>query len=155
MRASSRSPYQTDESVVAVQTDLFPSKKDALQDTFKTLRKTLGIYTTRAVADPPAVLVRRVDLRRLESTVEPSSEDAGTNGIEPNTHSFIVKIWLEETAKEAGLARWRGHITHVPSGDRRYLKDLDDVPAFMAPYLEKMNVHLGFRWKIRQWLHRF
>jgi hypothetical protein len=63
--------------------------------------------------------------------------------IEFNTHSFIVKIWLEETAEEAGQARWRGHITHVPSGERRYVQDLDDIAAFIAPYLEKMGVKLG------------
>jgi hypothetical protein len=85
--------------------------------------------------------------------VEPICEDAETNGVEPNTHSFIVKIWLEETAEEAGLVRWRGHITHVPSGKRGHLKDLRDAPSFMAPYLERMNVHLGFFWKVRQWLH--
>jgi hypothetical protein len=86
--------------------------------------------------------------------VELSSVDAESNGLEPNTHSFIVKIWLEETTEEAGLARWRGYITHVPSGKRQHLKDLRDVPFFIAPYLEGMNVRLGFLWKVRQWLHR-
>jgi hypothetical protein len=56
------------------------------------------------------------------------------------THSFIVKIWLEETAEEAGRATWRGHITHVPSGERRYLKKLDEITAFIRPYLQEMGV---------------
>lgn len=86
--------------------------------------------------------------------METGSEDATTNTIEPNTHSFIVKIWLEETAEEAGSAQWRGHITHVPTGKRRYLKNLLDVCLFLLPYLEEMNVHLGFLWKVRQWLRR-
>jgi hypothetical protein len=60
--------------------------------------------------------------------------------IEFNTHSFIVKIWLEETAEEAGEATWRGHITHVPNGERRYVQDLDEITAFIAPYLERMGV---------------
>jgi hypothetical protein len=60
--------------------------------------------------------------------------------IEFNTHSFIVKIWLEETTEEAGQATWRGHITHVPSGERRYVQDLGDIAAFIAPYLERMGV---------------
>ena len=93
-------------------------------------------------------------LRKLESTVELPSKDVGSSGIEPSTNSFIVKIWVEETAEEGGVARWRGHITHVPSGQRRYFEDLDDLPLFMAQYLEKMNVHLGIRWKIRKYLHR-
>jgi hypothetical protein len=98
--------------------------------------------------------MHRADLANVESIVDESCEDARTDAIEPNAHSFIVKIWLEETVEEAGLARWRGHITHVPSGERRYLKDLNDVLFFIAPYLEKMKVKLGFLWKVRKWLHR-
>ncbi len=59
---------------------------------------------------------------------------------ELDTHSFIVKLWLEETAEENGRATWRGHITHVPSGTRRYLKDLEDIVSFIKPYLEAMGV---------------
>jgi hypothetical protein len=62
--------------------------------------------------------------------------------LESNTHSFIVKVWLEETAEEVGQATWRGHITHVPSGERRYLQDLGKIAAFIAPYLEEMGVKL-------------
>jgi len=53
---------------------------------------------------------------------------------ETSTHPFIIKIWLEETVEEASQATWRGHITHVPSGERCYLKDLDDITAFVAPF---------------------
>ena len=74
--------------------------------------------------------------------------------LEVNTHSFIVKIWLEETAEEAGQAIWRGHITHVPSGERQYLTGLDEVVAFIAPYLEQMGVRLAWCWRARQWLKR-
>jgi len=55
--------------------------------------------------------------------------------VEPSTHSFIVKMWLEETAEEAGRELWRGHITHVPGGERRYVKDLQEVSEFIASYL--------------------
>lgn len=73
---------------------------------------------------------------------------------ESTTHPFIVKIWLEETAQEAGRAKWRGHITYVPSGERRYLQDLDDILAFIAPYLEGMGVNLGIWWRVRRWLSK-
>ena len=63
--------------------------------------------------------------------------------LESNTHSFIVKIWLEETTEEAGQASWRGHITHVPNGDRRHLKDVSEITAFIEPYLRGMGVKLG------------
>ncbi len=68
------------------------------------------------------------------------------------THSFIVKIWLEETAEEASQAIWRGHITHVPSGVRRYLKHMDDITDFIAPYLERIGVNMGIRWRVGRWL---
>lgn len=66
------------------------------------------------------------------------------------THSFIVKIWMEETAHEAGRATWRGHITHVPDGQRQYVEDLDAVADFIAPYLEEMGVNLGLGWRARR-----
>ncbi len=59
------------------------------------------------------------------------------------TQSFIVKIWLEETLEEAGQIRWRGHITHVPSGDRRYAQTLDDLVAFIEPYLLQLGARSG------------
>lgn len=56
--------------------------------------------------------------------------------LEPDIHSFIIKIWLKEVSEQSGRAGWRGHITHVPSGRRRYLRDLDEIVAFIYPYLE-------------------
>lgn len=56
------------------------------------------------------------------------------------SHSFVVKVWLEESLEEAGEAVWRGHITHVPSQERRYLHALDDIIDFIGPYLERMGV---------------
>jgi hypothetical protein len=61
---------------------------------------------------------------------------------EANTHPFIIKIWLEETADEAGVATWRGHITHVPSGTRRYVERLADITAFIVPYLKEMGIQV-------------
>jgi hypothetical protein len=74
---------------------------------------------------------------------------------EGNTQSFIVKIWLEETAEEARQPSWRGQITHVSSGERRTFSRLSDVPAFMVPYLESMGVHAGFWQRVRERLGRW
>jgi hypothetical protein len=71
-----------------------------------------------------------------------------------NIHSFIVKIWLEETVDEAGRATWRGHITHVLSGERRYIKDLEDTMIFLMPYLQGMGVKVKMSWRINIWLKR-
>lgn len=58
--------------------------------------------------------------------------------------SFVVKVWLEETVEEAGRAKWRGHVTHVASGERRYLESLTGVGAFIRPYLERWGVKFSF-----------
>jgi hypothetical protein len=61
---------------------------------------------------------------------------------EQEPQSFVLKIWVEETAEEAGQVKWRGHITHVPSYSRRYVQDLDEIVLFVAPYLEQLGVRL-------------
>ena len=65
-------------------------------------------------------------------------DGVGMDLSEAHTHSFIVKVWIEETVKEAGQAIWRGHITHVLDDERYYIQDLDEIAAFIVPYLEKM-----------------
>jgi len=74
---------------------------------------------------------------------------------ESTTHSFFVRIWLEETAQEVGHATWRGHITHLPDGARRYIEDLDAILTFIRPYLQQAGVRLGVRWRLRRWLNRW
>jgi hypothetical protein len=71
---------------------------------------------------------------------------------ESEIHSFIVKVWLEETVEEAGRAKWRGHITHVRSGERRYLQRLSGIGDFIMPYLERMGVRAGILRRLRQLL---
>jgi hypothetical protein len=67
-------------------------------------------------------------------------------------YSFIIKVWIEETAEEAGQATWRGHITHVPGGERRYIDSMDDIIAFISLYLEGMGVQFGLRGRASRWL---
>ncbi len=74
--------------------------------------------------------------------------------IEPDTQSFIVKVWVEESAEQGKPGVWHGHITHVPSGQRRYLKSLREIQDFIAPHLEEMGIKLGVRWRVRRWLER-
>lgn len=71
---------------------------------------------------------------------------------EADTHPFIVKIWAEETAEEAGQATWRGHITHIPSGKRQYITSLDDIAVFISPYLEEMGVRPRRLRQVKRWL---
>ena len=76
------------------------------------------------------------------------------DSLEPDAQSFIVKVWVEEGNGEAGQGVLRGHITHVMSNERRYLKNLGEIEDFISPYLEEMGVKLGIRWRIRRWLKR-
>ena len=68
---------------------------------------------------------------------------------QPDTQSFVVKDWLEETVEEAGRARWRGRVTHVTSGERRYLENLSGIAAFIKRYLERWGVKFGVFQRLR------
>jgi len=74
--------------------------------------------------------------------------------LESTSQSFIVKVWVEDSREAGGHGAWHGHITHVPSGKRYYVKNLDEIPDFIAPHLEAMGVKLGMRWRLRRWLKR-
>lgn len=74
--------------------------------------------------------------------------------LEPGAQSFIVKVWVEDDTEADGQGEFRGHITHVTSHERRYLKNLGDIEDFITPYLEDMGVKPGIRWRIRRWLYR-
>jgi hypothetical protein len=69
-----------------------------------------------------------------------------------SVHSFIVKVWLEEEATRNSDSIWHGHITHVPSGEKRYLKNLDQIALFIQPYLEAMGIEFGLSEQIRKCL---
>lgn len=74
--------------------------------------------------------------------------------LENNTHSFIVKIWIEEIADDTSNVLWRGYITHVSSGARQYLKELSDIIDFVQTYLEAMGVRPSRWMKVRLWLRK-
>jgi hypothetical protein len=75
---------------------------------------------------------------------------AGMDLRESQVHSFIVKLWLEQSGDETDRA-WHGFITHVPGGERRYLKEINDIPDFIERYLAGMN----FRPHRETWLKRW
>jgi hypothetical protein len=72
---------------------------------------------------------------------------------ESKVHSFIVKLWLEEAGDETGRTVWRGYITHVPGGERRYLKRLSGIADFIASYLKENGVKPDSSW-VTRWLGR-
>ena len=73
------------------------------------------------------------------------------DSLEPGAQSFIVKVWVEDNSEADSQGEFRGHITHVSSHERRYLKNPGEIEDFIAPYLEEMGVKLGMRWRVRRW----
>lgn len=74
---------------------------------------------------------------------------------ESKVHSFVVKLWLEETGDEPAKVDWHGYITHVPGGERNYLKKVSDVGDFIAHYLEGRGVEPEAQGRVRRCLRRF
>ena len=72
------------------------------------------------------------------------------------SHSFIIRIWVEETAAE-GHPRWRGRITSIPDGNRHYFVDLVEIERHVAPYLAQMGmpVRRGLRSRLSAWVAKF
>ena len=60
--------------------------------------------------------------------------------LEETTHSFVVRIWCEPREIAHAPIKWRGAVQHVPSGEQRYIENLQDILAFIEPYIEKMGV---------------
>lgn len=75
--------------------------------------------------------------------------------LESQTHSFIVKIWRERIRVSSSEVTWRGHITHVPGGERCYLRGLNDIGDFVVPYLEALGANPGRFWRARRWLKQW
>ncbi len=75
--------------------------------------------------------------------------------IEFQTHSFIIKVWLEEVKASGDGAVWRGHITHVPSGERRYVQSLADIDQFIIQYLHSLGVRIRPPSRLGRFLSKF
>ena len=73
---------------------------------------------------------------------------------EDDSQSFIIKVWIEDKTGRDDQGVWRGRITHVPSYEHRYLKNLSEIEDFITPYLEAMGVKPGRRWRLGRWLKR-
>lgn len=72
---------------------------------------------------------------------------------ESTPQSFIVKLWLEDAGGKKKRKVWRGYITHVPTGARRYLKRLSDITEFIREYLDGSEA-IGSTSRARNWLKK-
>jgi hypothetical protein len=76
----------------------------------------------------------------------------GHHSAEFSAHSFIVKVWIEEEINKHGNPIWHGHITHVPDGKQRYLRNLSEIERFIEPYLSDLGIRFSLLERIRRWL---
>lgn len=73
----------------------------------------------------------------------------------PPPQSIIIKIWLETRDLDASTT-WRGRLSHVPSGDVVYVRNLHEIVIFILQVLEGMGARLPFHWRLyRRLRNRF
>lgn len=70
---------------------------------------------------------------------------------ESKVHSFIIKLWLEG---DTTSFVWQGHITHVPSGERRYFKKLSGITDFVSEYLDGRKEQSDLKSRMKGWLKK-
>ena len=75
--------------------------------------------------------------------------------LQEKDQTFIVRLWLEPSDGDDSGPQWRGVIENVQNGKRRYLKDFNEITAFIVPYLEKMGVRISSPRKSRKWFFRW
>ena len=95
-------------------------------------------------------------LTHAEKAVDSAQFDLrkGKALLESSAHSFIIKLWLEKAPEEAQRTTWHGYITHVPTGERRYLKDLKEITAFITSYLQATGKKNGICRGVQLWFKR-
>jgi hypothetical protein len=108
----------------------------------------------------PAYVTIRIDMGAFQrdralQEVTPNNDLRG-DVWESTNHTFIVKIFLEETPEGTDEALWRGHITHVLSGERKsFQQNLAEIVVFIRPYIEEMGGTKNSRFKLNQWIKRW
>ncbi len=67
------------------------------------------------------------------------------------TSAFILRFWREPRTLEGANPIWRGMIEHVPTGQQRYVKELDELGLFIISHLREMGIVLSWRWRLWAW----
>jgi hypothetical protein len=74
--------------------------------------------------------------------------------MQDNTPVFIVRLWLEHREIAGAAPLWRGSVEHVASGAKQYILALDEILAFIMPYLNVTDPPVPLSQPERRWLHR-
>jgi hypothetical protein len=62
---------------------------------------------------------------------------------EPETHTFLVRVWIEATIEETRRIIWRGQITHLPDERRQYVHEFEEIRDFIGRYLMQEGIGRG------------
>lgn len=54
---------------------------------------------------------------------------------EPPSHTFLLRIWIEDMPEESGKLVWRGSIAYLPADDRGYVQSFDDIADFIRRHV--------------------
>lgn len=54
---------------------------------------------------------------------------------EPEAQTFLIRVWMEDSANGTAGHMWRGHITHLPDEQRRYIQSFAEIEEFIDGYL--------------------
>jgi hypothetical protein len=52
-------------------------------------------------------------------------------------HSFVIRMWLEQSDEKARHETWRGRITHIPGNEQQYFTDIKTIASFIKSYLKE------------------
>lgn len=52
-------------------------------------------------------------------------------------HSFVIRLWLEQSDEKTRSAIWRGRITHIPGNEHQHFNDLKNIALFIQSYLKE------------------
>ncbi len=86
---------------------------------------------------------------QVVSGAEPS-KIRGPLPAESRVASFVIRLHLEDDA-----TRWRGHVTHVQSEERKHVRSLRQLDDFILRHLTQLGLRrLGLRERFWRWLTR-
>jgi hypothetical protein len=54
---------------------------------------------------------------------------------QPQAQTFLLRLWIEQTAEEKVDVVWRGRITHLPDEEHLYVQGFDEIRLFVCGYL--------------------
>jgi hypothetical protein len=52
-------------------------------------------------------------------------------------HSFVIRMWQEQSDDKTHPAIWRGRITHIPDNEHQHFTDLKILVSFIESYLKE------------------